>query len=127
MRSRVIVKCREWCGYLYESIMEWFYSIAHKAIPHRVTGHSLTEEYVIYERYAGEQFVRDFLEERTRKAMTNRYCIKIKTTAGKTDSETDNTTRIGTVKLLRKKDMIDEAILIIKNDDSNLIYWKFNK
>lgn len=127
MRSRVIVKCRELFGYYYEKIMEWLHSVRYRVVPAKTARNNLTEEYVIYERYAGEQFVRDFLEERTRKAMTNRYCIKIKTTAGKTDSETDNTTRIGTVKLLRKKDMIDEAILIIKNDDSNLIYWKFNK
>ena len=129
MRSRVIVKCREWCGYLYESIMEWFYSIAHKAIPHRVTGHSLTEEYVIYERYANIPFVREFLEQRTCKALMGKYCIKIKCESeeGKESvPNIDSTTTIGTVRLMRKKELIDRATLVIKDGKSDLIFWKFN-
>ena len=34
---------------------------------------------------------------------------------------------IGLVRLMRKKKEIDRATLIIKNNDCNLVYWKFNK
>ena len=127
MRSRVIVKCREKFGYYYEKIMEWLHPVCCRFAPATTAGNSLTEEYAIYERYAGEPFVRDFLEERIRKAMTNRYGIKIKTTVDNTDDEADDNTPIGKVRLLRKKCVIDEATLTIKNDGNNLIYWNFNK
>ena len=39
----------------------------------------------------------------------------------------ENYEEIGKVMLLRKRSLIDEATLIIKKDNSNLIYWKFNK
>lgn len=127
MRSRVIVKCREKFGYYYEKIMELLHPLCYRIIPATATRNNLTEEYAIYEQYAGEPFVRDFLEERTRKAMTNRYGIKIKTTVDNTDDEADDNTPIGKVRLLRKKCVIDQATLTIKNDGNNLIYWNFNK
>lgn len=127
MRSRVIVKCREKFGYYYEKIMELLHPLCYRIIPATATRNNLTEEYAIYERYAGEPFVRDFLEERTRKAMTNRYGIKINTVADNMNGENCYNTPIGKVRLLRKKSIIDEATLTIKNDGNNLIYWNFNK
>lgn len=129
MRSRVIVKCREWVVYYYEKIMEWLHSIKYHIIPRKRKKNSLVEEYHIYERYAGEPFTRDFLEERTRKAITNRYGIKINTTCQDEEngSDMDNTTEIGKVRLMRNRTLIDEATLVIKNGEKNLIYWKFNK
>ena len=129
MRSRVIVKCREWVVYYYEKIMEWLQSIKYHIIPRKRKKNSLVEEYHIYERYAGEPFTRDFLEERTRKAITNRYGIKINTTCQDEEngSDMDNTTEIGKVRLMRNRTLIDEATLVIKNGEKNLIYWKFNK
>ena len=129
MRSRVIVKCREWVVYYYEKIMEWLHSIKYHIIPRKRKKNSLVEEYHIYEHYAGEQFTRDFLEERTRKAITNRYGIKINTTCQDEENESnmDNTTAIGKVRLMRNRTLIDEATLVIKNGEKNLIYWKFNK
>ena len=129
MRSRTIVKCRERLVYYYERFMEWFHSIKYHIIPTRRTKNSLIEEYNIYERYAGEPFMRDFLEERTRKAITNRYGIKICTTLQDEENENymDNTIAIGKVRLLRNRTLIDEAMLVIKNGENNLIYWKFNK
>ena len=129
MRSRVIVKCREWVVYYYEKIMEWLHSIKYHIIPRKRKKNSLVEEYHIYERYAGEPFTRDFLEERTRKAITNRYGIKINTTCQdeENESDMDNTTEIGKVRLMRNRTLIDEATLVIKNGEKNLIYWKFNK
>lgn len=129
MRSRVIVKCREWVVYYYEKIMEWLHSIKYHIIPRKRKKNSLVEEYHIYEHYAGEPFTRDFLEERTRKAITNRYGIKINTTCQDEENESnmDNTTAIGKVRLMRDRTLIDEATLVIKNGEKNLIYWKFNK
>lgn len=129
MRSRVIVKCREWVVYYYEKIMEWLQSIKYHIIPRKRKKNSLVEEYHIYEHYAGEPFTRDFLEERTRKAITNRYGIKINTTYQDEENESnmDNTTAIGKVRLMRNRTLIDEATLVIKNGEKNLIYWKFNK
>jgi hypothetical protein len=129
MRSRVIVKCREWVVYYYEKIMEWLHSIKYHIIPRKRKKNSLVEEYHIYEHYAGEPFTRDFLEERTRKAITNRYGIKINTTCQDKEngSDMDNTTAIGKVRLMRNRTLIDEATLVIKNGEKNLIYWKFNK
>ena len=129
MRSRVIVKCREWVVYYYEKIMEWLHSIKYHIIPRKRKKNSLVEEYHIYEHYAGEPFTRDFLEERTRKAITNRYGIKINTTCQdeENESDMDNTTAIGKVRLMRNRTLIDEATLVIKNGEKNLIYWKFNK
>lgn len=129
MRSRVIVKCREWVVYYYEKIMEWLQSIKYHIIPRKRKKNSLVEEYHIYEHYAGEPFTRDFLEERTRKAITNRYGIKINTTCQDEENESnmDNTTAIGKVRLMRDRTLIDEATLVIKNGEKNLIYWKFNK
>ena len=129
MRSRVIVKCREWVVYYYEKIMEWLHSIKYHIIPRKRKKNSLVEEYHIYEHYAGEPFTRDFLEERTRKAITNRYGIKINTTYQDEENESnmDNTTAIGKVRLMRNRTLIDEATLVIKNGEKNLIYWKFNK
>lgn len=129
MRSRVIVKCREWVVYYYEKIMEWLQSIKYHIIPRKRKKNSLVEEYHIYEHYAGEPFTRDFLEERTRKAITNRYGIKINTTYQDEENESNmnNTTAIGKVRLMRNRTLIDEATLVIKNGEKNLIYWKFNK
>lgn len=130
MRSRIINKCHQLFCFVYERIMEWLHTIRHRMVTVKTTRNNLIEEYTINERYAGEPFIRDFLEERTRRAIINRYCIKIKSCpindAGQTCCE-DGTTPIGTVSLLRKKTLIDQATLVIKNDGNNLIYWKFNK
>ena len=127
MRSRVIAKCREWFGYYYEKIMEWLHSISYRTIPASETRSNLTEEYVIHEQYAGEPYVRDFLETRTLKAVTNKYCIKIRTIQTNEDNNKENTVIIGKVRLLRKRNIIDEATLVIKKGEHNLIYWDFNK
>ena len=128
MRSRVIVKCREQIGYYYEKIMEWFYSMKSRIIPTWRESCNLVEEYLIHERYAGEQFVKDFIGGRTRNSIMNRYCIKIRT-VGDNDDVADNgadTETIGKVRLMRKKSIIDEATLIIKKHERSIIYWKFN-
>ena len=128
MRSRVIVKCRELFGYYYEKMMEWVYSVMYRFVPEERKSSSLVEEYLIHERYVGEQFVKDFIGERTRNGIMSRYCIKIRT-VGDNDDVADNgadTETIGKVRLMRKKSVIDEATLIIKKHERNIIYWKFN-
>lgn len=128
MRSRVIVKWRERLICYYEEFMEWLHSIKHSIIPNKRTRNNLSEEYHIYERYAGEPFMRDFLDERTRKAVTNRYSIRIG--SGPCDEEKtqhkDGTITVGKVRLMRNRTLIDEATLVIKNEENKLIYWKFN-
>ena len=130
MRSRIIINCQKLFCFVYERIMEWLHTIRHRMVTVKTTRNNLIEEYTINERYAGEPFIRDFLEERTRRAIINRYCIKIKSCpindAGH-ESDKNGTTAIGTVSLLRKNTLIDQATLVIKNDGNNLIYWKFNK
>lgn len=130
MRSRIIIKCRQLFCFVYERIMEWLHTIRHRMVTVKTTRNNLIEEYTINEHYAGEPFIRDFLEERTRRAIINRYCIKINSSPIDGEGQafsTDGTTPIGTVSLLRKKTLIDQATLVIKNDGNNLIYWKFNK
>ena len=86
------------------------------------------EEYHIYERYAGEPFMRDFLDERTRKAVTNRYSIRIGSRPCDEENTLykDGTITVGKVRLMRNRTLIDEATLVIKNEENKLIYWKFN-
>ena len=128
MRSRVIVRCRQIFGYYYERMMEWLHSISYRVLESKTKGRSLVEEYVIYEQYAGEEFVKDFLYERTLNSTTNRYCIKIKTAPdGENTSESNGSTQvIGRARLLRKDTLIDEARLIIKSHEKRLIYWEFD-
>ena len=128
MRSRVIVKCRQIFGYYLERVMEWLHSISYRIVNRRAEGRSLIEEYIIYEHYAGEEFVKDFLYERTANSTTNRYCIKIKTAPDdENQNESNGTTEvIGKARLLRKDTLIDEARLIIKSREKKLIYWEFD-
>ena len=129
MRSRVIVKCREILGYYYEKVMEWVHSISYRVFAREATGRSLIEEYVIFEQYAREDFVKEFLKERTNNTTTNNYCIRIMTAPGEGEKALSNgsTEVIGKARLLRKNTLIDEARLIIKKHEKNLIYWEFDK
>ena len=128
MRSRVIVRCRQIFGYYYERMMEWLHSISYRVLESKTKGRSLVEEYVIYEQYAGEEYVKDFLYERTLNSTTNRYCIKIKTAPDDENTSESNgsTLVIGRARLLRKDTLIDEARLIIKSHEKRLIYWEFD-
>ena len=128
MRSRVIVKCREQIGYYYEKIMEWFYSMKSRIIPTWRESCNLVEEYLIHERYAGDVFVRNFINERARNSIMSKYCIKIRTVCDNDDTtdKDGDTETIGKVRLMRKKSIIDEATLIIKKHERSIIYWKFN-
>ena len=129
MRSRVIVKCREILGYYYEKVMEWVHSISYRVFAREATGRSLIEEYIIFEEYAREDFVKEFLKERTNNTTANNYCIRIMTAPGEGEKALSNgsTEVIGKARLLRKNTLIDEARLIIKKHEKNLIYWEFDK
>ena len=129
MRSRVIVKCREILGYYYERVMEWLHSISDMIFAKKATPRSLIEEYIIFEEYAREDFVKEFLKERTNNTTANNYCIRIMTAPGEGEKALSNgsTEVIGKARLLRKNTLIDEARLIIKKHEKNLIYWEFDK
>jgi hypothetical protein len=129
MRSRVIVKCREILGYYYEKVMEWVHSICCRIFASKATGRSLIEEYVIYEPYTCEDYVKEFLSERTQNSTANNYCIRIMTAPCEANISPSNgsTQVIGKARLLRKNTLIDEAKLVIKNHEKSLIYWEFEK
>ena len=126
MRSRVIGKWRSIIEMLTEKIREWLNKLIEKSIPKKQQWSNLVEEYTIYEKFSGEPFIREFINQRTRNAMFNRYSIEIKScdTKGVSDNDTEE---IGKVRLMRKRKLIDEATLIIKKGERNMIYWKFDK
>ena len=126
MRSRVIGKWRSIIEMLTEKIREWLNKLIEKSIPKKQQWSNLVEEYTIYEKFSGEPFIREFINQRTRNAMLNRYSIEIKScdTKGVGDNDTEE---IGKVRLMRKRKLIDEATLIIKKGERNMIYWKFDK
>ena len=69
------------------------------------------------------------MKEHTSNTTTNNYCIRIMTVPGNGEKAQFNgsTEVIGKARLLRKDTLIDEARLIIKNHEKNLIYWEFDK
>ena len=126
MRSRVIGKWRSIIEMLTEKIREWLNKLIEKSIPRKQQWSNLVEEYIIYEKFSGEPFIREFINQRTRNAMFNRYCIEIKN-CDIEGASSDYTEEIGKVRLMRKRKLIDEATLIIKKGERNIIYWKFDK
>ena len=127
MRSRVIGKCRSLIEVLAEKIKEWLNKLIEKSIPEKQHRSNLVEEYTIHEKFTGEPFIREFMNERTRNAMLNRYSIEIKTDSSNGGNNDGDMEEIGKVRLMRKKTLIDEASLVIKRGERNLVYWKFNK
>ncbi len=128
MRSRVIGKCIDLIEVCSKKIREWVILLKGRCAPPGRKVSNLTEEYIIRERYAGEMFVKDFLSERTRNTMLNRYNIEVRTTAESLDEDTcEEMTTIGKVRLMRKKKIIDEATLITKKGEGDIIYWKFKQ
>ncbi|MBQ5896780.1 MAG: hypothetical protein IIW75_09485 [Bacteroidaceae bacterium] len=127
MRSRVIGKCKSLIEVLGEKIKEWLYKLIEKSIHKERHQSDLVEEYTIYENFIGEPFIREFINERTRNAMFNKYRIEIKTELNSGEKNNDDMEEIGKVKLKRKKTVIDEAVLIIKKRERSIVYWEFSK
>jgi hypothetical protein len=127
MRSRVIGKWRSIIEVLAEKIRGWVNRLIEKSIPKKRHRSNLVEEYTIYENYVGEPFIREFMNERTRNAMLNRYSIEIKSgCCGNSECEC-GMEEIGKVRLMRKRTLIDEAVLVIKKEERNIVYWQFKK
>ena len=127
MRSRVIGKCKSLIEVLGEKIKEWLYKLIEKSIHKERHQSDLVEEYTIYENFIGEPFIREFINERTKNAMFNKYRIEIKTELNSGEKNNDDMEEIGKVKLKRKKTVIDEAVLIIKKRERSIVYWEFSK
>ena len=127
MRSRVIGKCKSLIEVLGEKIKEWLYKLIEKSIHKERHQSNLVEEYTIYENFIGEPFIREFINERTKNAMFNKYRIEIKTELNSGEKNNDDMEEIGKVKLKRKKTVIDEAVLIIKKRERSIVYWEFTK
>ncbi len=127
MRSRVIGKWRSLIEVLAEKIRRLVNKLIEKSIPQKRHRSNLVEEYIIYENYIGEPFIREFMNERIRNAMLNRYSIEIKSGCNDNGECGSEMEEIGKVRLMRKRTLIEEASLVIKSRERNIIYWKFSK
>lgn len=127
MRSRVIGKWRSLIEVLAEKIRGLVNKLIEKSIPQKRHRSNLVEEYIIYENYIGEPFIREFMNERIRNAMLNRYSIEIKSGSNDNGECGSEMEEIGKVRLMRKRTLIEEASLVIKSRERNIIYWKFSK
>ena len=127
MRSRVIGKWRSLIEVLAEKIRGLVNKLIEKSIPQKRHRSNLVEEYIIYENYIGEPFIREFMNERIRNAMLNRYSIEIKSGCNDNGECGSEMEEIGKVRLMRKRTLIEEASLVIKSRERNIIYWKFSK
>ena len=123
MRSREVGKSRHLCDCIAEKCLEWAEHLLHIFRHKREWTSNLTESYQIYDKYKDEDFVKEFLGERSRILKLNRYRMEIKRLpheGGKNE--------IGKVLLLRKGKLISQATLKTKSGDtagSGLIYWSF--
>lgn len=129
MRSRVIVECRCIMEVCYERAKGYLKRIFHWLKKSGKRSSNITEEYIIDERFAGAAFVKDFINQRTQNTMLNRYCIKIKISAMgfAGDDSNEETMEIGKAILRRKRNIIDEATLVVKKGKEDIIYWNFKK
>jgi hypothetical protein len=108
----IIEKCMEWAYFLYNSLRS----------QKRWTC-NLSEHYYIYKEYIGKEYVKEFLDEREKISMRNRYKIKIEILSEKADADT-----VGKVILYRKKRAIQQATLKVRNNrNDGIIYWSFEK
>lgn len=123
MKSRELDKSRHLCDCIAEKCLEWADYLLHIFRRKREWTSNLTESYQIYDKYKDEDFVKDFLGERSKILKLNRYRMEIKRLpheGGKNE--------IGRVLLLRKGKLISQATLKTKNSDTagnRLIYWSF--
>ena len=127
MRSRILTKSKHFIDAVIEKIMEWYdylYSICRER---KYEQCNLTEVYTIRGSVAENDFVQNFIKERSRIIGRSRYKISIEIDNNYKETEPEE---IGKVSLYCKEKHIDEARLITKpeeNEKNRLIYWKFNK
>ena len=127
MKINVIIKCKNFLGAIKEKILEWYdYMISHWSAIHERKS-NLAEEYHISEAYACNEQVKEFLSLRIRNSLRNRYRIVIVTTSENiTDRVQPGEIAIGIVRLCCRQQVVDEATLVIKEEERNgLIYWRF--
>ena len=125
MRSKAIYNNP--AGIVVEKFMEWCHHLYHIATGGRKAKSHLTEEYIIGEEYSNKPFVKEFLNERARNIMLNRYKMEIRSTNEQLCSN-KGTVAIGKARLKRNNTLVDEATLVIKRGEKDkIIYWQFNK
>ena len=124
MKFNVIIKCKNLLEVTKEKILEWYDFLMRRNEKRR---NCLAEEYHIGEAYACNEQVKEFLSTRIRNSLRNRYRIVIVTTAEDiADRAQAGEIAIGIVRLCRRQQVIDEATLVIKEEERNgLIYWRF--
>ena len=122
MKSRYLKKSRRLGDYIAEKCMEWLGCFCSLFRNRRQYHSNLVEEYIIKSAYIDQDFVRSFLQEREKAISHNRYSMRIKEEIG----DDGDMLTIGRVRLLRNRKHIDEARLVIKqNDERKIIYWSF--
>lgn len=123
MKSRILSKTKFLYEYLLEKFMEWFDTLPYLFRREKTWVSNLIERYSIYKKYAGEEFMKEFLESRKKILADNRYKMSVEII-----EETAPEGVVGKVTLFRKKKYIHEAVLKIKEGEcTNLVYWSFEK
>ncbi|MBQ8271082.1 MAG: hypothetical protein IJZ22_07780 [Bacteroidaceae bacterium] len=123
MKSREIGKSRHLCDCIAEKCLEWAEYLLYAFKRKREWTSSLTESYQIYDKYKDEEFVKDFLGERSKILRLHKYRMEIKRLPHEGEKN-----EIGKVLLMRKEKLISQATLKIKSSDkesNRLIYWSF--
>ena len=109
---------------LQEKILEWCAMFRNIFRDNSDAAKNITETYYMKQEYSNVEFVRNFLNERTRIAAFNGYGIIIDN-AFTSDAEDE----IGRVTLTCRGRYIDHATLIAgepTGKGNRLIHWKFN-
>lgn len=128
MRSRALNKCRNLVEVTAERVMEFLHSLHSRCITSRSWKRNIVEQYTIFEPYTQQQFVSEFLNGRARNIMQHNYSMEVKSGEKEEADSIKGEETIGKVKLYRKQQLIDEAMLVIKPaDGNNIIYWKFKQ
>lgn len=123
MKSRNLSKTKFFYECLVEKFMEWFDALPYLFRREEAWVSNLIECYSIYEEYAEQEYVKDFIESRKKILSNNRYKMTVETLRGRAPERV-----IGKVTLYRKRKYIHEATLKKKEGDcNNLIYWSFEK
>lgn len=127
MKSRILSKSKTVLETVAEKVMEWtnfLYSLT------KIRGarqRSLVEVYTIKEQNIECGYIQKFLKERSRIIRLSSYSMSIVIDSNYKESTPGE---IGKVTLYSNGKYIDEAKLLIKENDNNenrIIYWKFDK
>ena len=125
MKNRRAENIRKRLEALWEGALEWCSYFSCRTFRKKGFHRSISVKYSISKEWIEKEFVRDFLEERERIALINRY--KITVDSNYTGRESNE---IGVVMLCRKKRCIERATLSAGKEidgSRRIIHWNVNK